>query len=82
MAERGETRDLRAGTGGVGSQTWSPSSWMGTGWLQFEHLTVGRICEMRPGTAAGLRSWAIRNVDPAQLGAGERASMLSESRGD
>lgn len=30
---------------GAGGQTWSPSSDIGTGWLQVEHLTVGRIWE-------------------------------------
>jgi len=30
------------GTGGATEQICSPSSFNGTGWLQFEHLTVGR----------------------------------------
>lgn len=45
VAERGDSGGL--GNGGTGAQTWSPSSVMATGWLQLEHLTVGRICEMR-----------------------------------
>lgn len=50
--ERGDIGGLaagKAGTGGTSAQTWSPRSAMGTGWLQFEHLTVGRIWEMRAG---------------------------------
>lgn len=35
------------GIGGRGAQTWSPRSAMATGWLQFEHFTVGRIWETR-----------------------------------
>ena len=43
-----------AGSGGTLGQTRSPRFAMGTGWLQFEHLTVGRTCEIRgsePATA-------------------------------
>lgn len=32
----------------------SPSSASGTGWWQFEHLTVGRSWDMRPGGFAGV----------------------------
>ena len=53
---------LAARVGG-GRQTWSPSSAMGTGWLQFEHLTVGSIWEIRPGSGpAGESSEAIKRV--------------------
>lgn len=37
------------GTGGGSAQVWSPNSERGTGWLQLEHLTVGRTCEIRVG---------------------------------
>lgn len=54
-----------AGAGDAGAQTWSPSSLRGTGRLQLEHLTFGKICEMRPGAADGPveRSDAMMEVD-------------------
>ena len=47
---------LAAGMGGTAAQTCSPSDEMGTGWLQLEHLTVGRICDMRVGSGPGAAS--------------------------
>lgn len=61
-AARGDTGGLKAGMGGGFVQTCSVNSEMGTGELQFEHLTVGRICEIRSGAWVGRRSWAIRSV--------------------
>lgn len=43
----------RAGTGGAASHVCSPRSVSATGWLQLEHLTVGRSWEMRLGSGAG-----------------------------
>ena len=62
--DRGDCGGLSAGiwgTGGTGAQTWLSSSEMLTGWLQVEHLTVGRIWEIRsePG-AAGARREAMK----------------------
>lgn len=54
---------LAAGMTGGALQMWSPSSAMGTGWLHVEHLTAGRIWEMRPGSGpATVRDEAIRSV--------------------
>jgi len=49
---------------GGGAQTCSPSSWIGTGLLQSEHLTVGR-------------SWDI--LPPAGLGGGRREAISNGS---
>lgn len=38
---------------GAGAQVCSVSSDRGTGWLQFEHFTLGRSWEMRPESFAG-----------------------------
>ena len=46
----------------MAAHTWSPSSDMGTGALQFEHFTVGRIWEMRSEPGAGATNWAIKRV--------------------
>ena len=55
--------ELAAGIVGTAEQTCSPSSEMGTGWLHVEHLTVGRICDMRVGSGPGaLREDAITSV--------------------
>jgi hypothetical protein len=56
--KEGEVGDMggfgdAAGIDEEGLQTWSPSSAMGTGWLQVEHLTVGRIWDILPGSGRG-----------------------------
>ena len=54
---------LAAGIAGGAVQTCSPSSAMGTGWWHVEHLTDGRIWDMRPGSGpATAREDAIRSV--------------------
>lgn len=54
VAAAGDTVGFgKVGTGGGLAQMCSPSSERGTGWLQFEHLTVGRSWEMRAGALAG-----------------------------
>lgn len=55
--------ELAAGMDGGAVQIWVPNSAMGTGWLHVEHLTVGSICDMRPGSGpATVRDDAIRSV--------------------
>jgi len=47
---------------GGGAQTCSPSSWIGTGLLQSEHLTVGRSWDtLSPALLGGGRREAIRH---------------------
>ena len=49
------------GRGGGASHLCSPSSVSGTGWLQSEHLTVGRSWEIRG-------SWALGASNEAMVG--------------
>jgi hypothetical protein len=47
------------GAGTFGAHLWSPSWSRGTGWPQSEHLTDGRICEIR---GSGLRAASIEVI--------------------
>jgi hypothetical protein len=49
----------RVGATGAGAQVCSVSSERGTGWLQFEHFTLGSSWDIRPGSFAGANIVAI-----------------------